>query len=219
MENRPTITRQAYQWAQGASVAWQVFVFFFPVAGAAMTGWLARTQEIPVPWFLVIFYSSGVFMFLAVAAISLMRGTWELTLKHKITCDDFSLQIIPESQNKVGIVLQSFFNNLSYMPVQVTLSDISISIQSKTTAQMPQETILRSISANSFVPITWPPIRDIDIRSPADGFLKFTAKYGPVGKKQNRTYTTTFSLHISLSKTKDGYLSQHHIWTEAQSYS
>jgi hypothetical protein len=157
-------------------------------------------------------------MFASVAAVALMRAAWEFTLKHKLTCDDFTVQIIPTSQNKVTVVIQSFFNNLSHVPMQVMLSDISISVQSKTTPAPPESTILRSIAASLFVPMVWPAIRDVDIRSVATGFLRFTAKYGAAGKRQNRILKEKFVLSINVEKTRDGYFPHYLIGSELQEY-
>jgi hypothetical protein len=117
---------QFTNWFQSLSTIWTILIFLFPALGAVVTGWLARLEAAPVPWHLVIFYSAGVFMFLSVSAIALVRAEWEQTLKHKLTCDDFSLQILPQEQNKVAIMLSSYFNNLSHMPIEVSLHDVSI---------------------------------------------------------------------------------------------
>jgi hypothetical protein len=95
---------QMSNWANNLSNFWAAVVFVFPAVGAAVTAWLARIETVPVPWHLVIFYASGVFCFLFIAATSAIKSGWDFTLKHKLTCDDFSIQLFVYS-GKLGIML------------------------------------------------------------------------------------------------------------------
>lgn len=218
-DNRPTALGQMSNWISNISTVWAVLVFLFPAVGAIVTAWLARVGTAPVPWHLVIFYASGVFAFLSFATTNLLRNRWEVTLKHKLTCDDFSVSLFG-IQNKIGIILNCYLNNFSYMPIQVRLHDVSLILQGKTMEQEIDEKMMQSIAANGYIPLSWPLVKDIDPKQPVSGHLKFTADYGQVGKKLNRTLAIKFRVNIDLKKERDGsYTGIHMIGAEQQAYS
>ena len=77
---------QIFAWVRNAPAFWQWFAFLFPATTAAVTSVIARLQDVPVPWHLVIFYSLGVFCFAIFATVTLIKMKWEMTLKYKLTC-------------------------------------------------------------------------------------------------------------------------------------
>jgi len=149
----------------------------------------------------------------------ILKMKWEMTLKYKLTCDDFSVEIINEGQNNVSVILKSYFNNMSsLLPIQYAVKDISFLLQSKGNDQAPDHFDAHSLSPGAFSPVTWPAIHNIDIRAPIKGTLKFNVDYGVPGQKQKRRLIQKIGVDLAISRKRDKYEILQMIAVETQTY-